>query len=307
MARLRTTTQGYRVLVADNNPVFQAMLKTMLTKWGYEAVIARSGTEAWHVLESEDAPRLAVLEWMMPGIEGVEICRRIRTTLLDRPYVYILMLTRRTESQDLIEAMDAGADDYMTKPFNAHELRVRLRTGRRVLDVMDGHRTPPTAATVGKYSSCFISHSTNDAEFAVQLISGLDGEGVSCWFAPHDVKGGKKLYEQIDEAIRKYDRLLLILSEHSMGSDWVRTEIAKARKREIREQRRVLFPIRLVDFETLRNWECFDADTGKDSALEIREYFIPDFSNWKDHNSYQTAFERLLRDLKADPASVPAP
>src|ERR1035441_5513426 len=107
MARLRITTQGYRVLVADNNPVFQAMLKTMLTKWGYEAVIARSGTEAWHVLESEDAPRLAVLDWMMPGMDGLEICRRIRSTRRE-PYIYILLLTARTESQDLIEGMDAG-------------------------------------------------------------------------------------------------------------------------------------------------------------------------------------------------------
>ena len=83
-----------------------------------------------------------------------------------------------------------------------------------------------------------------------------------------------------------------------MKSEWVKTEIAKARKREVREKRQVLFPIRLCSFEALRDWECFDADTGKDSAREIREYYIPDFSNWKDHDSYQEAFARLLRDLK---------
>jgi hypothetical protein len=82
----------------------------------------------------------------------------------------------------------------------------------------------------------------------------------------------------------------------------VKTEIAKARKRELREERRMLFPIRLVDFQTVRDWVCFDADTGKDSATEIREYFIPDFSNWKSHDSYQPAFERLLNDLKAEQA-----
>jgi hypothetical protein len=85
-----------------------------------------------------------------------------------------------------------------------------------------------------------------------------------------------------------------------MNSEWVKTEISKARKREVRENRRVLFPIRLVAIETVRDWECFDADTRKDSAREIREYFIPDFSNWKDHDSYQKAFKRLLRDLKAE-------
>lgn len=85
-----------------------------------------------------------------------------------------------------------------------------------------------------------------------------------------------------------------------MNGDWVQTEISKARKRERVEKRRMLFPVRLVDFNTLRDWECFDADAGKDSAREIREYYIPDFSNWKDHDSYQREFEKLLRDLKSE-------
>ena len=151
-----------------------------------------------------------------------------------------------------------------------------------------------------EYYSCFISYSTHDQEFAERLHADLQAKGVRCWFAPHDIKGGRKIHEQIDEAIRLHDRLLLILSEHSMSSEWVKTEIAKARKREVKEGKRVLFPVRLVGFETLRDWECFDGDTGKDSAREIREYFIPDFSNWKDHDSYQTAFQRLVRDLKAE-------
>lgn len=83
-----------------------------------------------------------------------------------------------------------------------------------------------------------------------------------------------------------------------MQSEWVKTEISKARRRELRENRQVLFPIRICKFEELRDWECFDADTGKDSAREIREYFIPDFSNWKDHDSYKKAFDKLLKDLQ---------
>jgi hypothetical protein len=151
-----------------------------------------------------------------------------------------------------------------------------------------------------EFYSCFISYSTKDQEFAQRLHADLQAKGVRCWFASHDIKGGRKLHEQIDEAIRLHDRLLLILSEHSMSSEWVKTEIAKARKREVKEGKRVLFPVRLVEFAVLRDWECFDADTGKDSAREIREYFIPDFSNWKDHDSYQTAFQRLVKDLKAE-------
>jgi hypothetical protein len=148
--------------------------------------------------------------------------------------------------------------------------------------------------------SCFISYSHQDEPFANRLHDALQGKGVRCWYAPEDIQGGKKIHEQIDAAIRIYDKLLLILSDYSMNSEWVKTEIANARQREVTQHRRMLFPLRLVDFETIRNWTCFDADTGKDSAREIREYFIPDFSNWKDHDSFEKAFARLLRDLKAD-------
>jgi hypothetical protein len=149
-----------------------------------------------------------------------------------------------------------------------------------------------------QFYSCFISYSSKDQDFAKRLHADLQAKGVRCWYAPHHIIGGKKIHEQIDEAIRHHE-LLLILSPASIESEWVKTEIARARKREVREQRRVLFPIRLVDFEELQDWENFDADIGKDSAREIREYFIPDFSQWKDHDSYLKAFDRLLRDLTA--------
>jgi uncharacterized protein YjbI with pentapeptide repeats len=157
-----------------------------------------------------------------------------------------------------------------------------------------------TVTTAIQFHSCFISYSTQDQDFAEHLYADLQDKGVRCWFAPHDIRSGKKLHEQIDAAIQLQDRLLLILSKASMESAWVETEIAKARRREFRENRRMLFPVRLIDFETLRKWECFDSDTGKDSAREIREYYVPDFSNWRDHDSYQREFARLLRDLKAE-------
>ena len=150
-----------------------------------------------------------------------------------------------------------------------------------------------------EFYSCFISYSSHDQAFAERLHADLRAQNLRCWFAPHDIQGGRKVHEQIDEAIRIYDRLLLILSEASMRSSWVETEISKARNRELRESRRMLFPVRLVEFEALRDWQCFDADTGKDSAREIREYFIPDFSRWKEHDEYKKAFDRLLRDLKS--------
>lgn len=154
-----------------------------------------------------------------------------------------------------------------------------------------------------QFYSCFISYSSLDQEFANCLFADLQREGVRCWFAPHDVRAGEKLHEQIDHAIRMHERLLLILSPKSINSEWVKTEIAKARKREIKEGNRVLFPIRLeITFEQLQEWECFDADRAKDSAREIREYYIPDFSRWKEHDRYQAEFHKLLRDLKKESA-----
>lgn len=150
-----------------------------------------------------------------------------------------------------------------------------------------------------EYYSCFISYSTKDQNFAERLFSDLQTNGVRCWFAPHHIQGGKKLHEQIDYAIRVHERLLLILSQESIDSEWVKTEIAAARQREIKEKKRVLFPVRVgISFEQLKNWEYFDADIGKSSAREIREYYIPDFSNWKSHDSYREEFTKLLRDLK---------
>lgn len=104
---------------------------------------------------------------------------------------------------------------------------------------------------------------------------------------------------QIDRAIKGYDKLLIVLSENSLRSDWVITEIRKARKIEIKENRRKLFPIRLVDMTAISEWECFHADTGRDLAIEVQEYFIPDFSNWENPDVIQTSFGKLLDDLKA--------
>jgi hypothetical protein len=88
-------------------------------------------------------------------------------------------------------------------------------------------------------------------------------------------------------------------------SQWVMTEIRKARETEKKEKRRKLFPIRLCDFATLRDWTCFDADTGKDLAVEVHEYFIPDFSNWKNHDAFESAFARLKKDLEAENSKQP--
>ncbi|MCX7013319.1 MAG: toll/interleukin-1 receptor domain-containing protein [Candidatus Sumerlaeota bacterium] len=156
-----------------------------------------------------------------------------------------------------------------------------------------------------QFYSCFISHSHKDEEFCRRLHSRMRDEGLRVWFAPEHIKGGRTILEQIDRAIRVHDKLLLVLSENSMASDSVATEIRRARKKEAERKGRVLFPIRLVGMEAIRKWERFDADSGKDIAAEVREYFIPDFSHWKDHDAFEAGFARLLRDLKADSETEP--
>jgi hypothetical protein len=155
-----------------------------------------------------------------------------------------------------------------------------------------------------QFYSCFISYSTRDEEFARRLYSRMRDEKLRVWFAPEEMKGGQKLYEQIERAIQLHDRLLLVLSESSMQSEWVMNEIQRARETEMKEGRRKLFPISIVEFEKVKAWRRFDADIGKDLAKEVREYFIPDFSNWKEHDAFEEAFERLLRDLRAEEAGA---
>jgi hypothetical protein len=150
------------------------------------------------------------------------------------------------------------------------------------------------------FSSCFLGHSTVDSEFAKKLYDRLVTAGVEIWFAPENIHAGQKLHEQIYEAIRAHAKLLLVISKDSMNSEWVKTEIRNARASEVRDGNQKLFPIRLVDMQTIREWKCFDADIGKDSAVQIREYFIPDFSDWKDHKFFEVALARLLKDLKAE-------
>ena len=150
-----------------------------------------------------------------------------------------------------------------------------------------------------QFHSCFISYSHQDEEFSQHLHSRMKEEELRVWYAPDDMKGGRKLHEEIFSAIQIHDKLLLVLSEKSMQSEWVTTEIRRARKVEREENRRKLFPIRLVDFDASQRWECFDADSGKDLAVELREYYIPNFSNWKSHDAFEVEFSKLLRDLRA--------
>jgi hypothetical protein len=144
--------------------------------------------------------------------------------------------------------------------------------------------------TAIEYYSCFLSYSSKDDEFARRLYNDLQGKNIRTWFAPEDLKIGDRFRARIDESIRVHDKLVLILSANSIASDWVETEVESALERERKEGRDVLFPIAIDDegFDSQQPW-----------AADIRrKRQIGDFRNWKSHDDYTRAFEKLVRDLK---------
>ena len=125
-----------KVLVADDEIVSRRLIESSLGRWGYDVVAAKDGLEALRILMLSDAPRLAVLDWIMPGLDGVQLCRSIRERKGDS-YTYILLLTGKQGKENVVEGLEAGADDYILKPFDPQEFRVRLRTGKRILCLLD--------------------------------------------------------------------------------------------------------------------------------------------------------------------------
>ncbi len=123
-----------RILIAEDDPVSRRLLEVTLNKWGYQVIACPDGTTALQALQQPGAPSLAILDWMMPDVDGVQVCREVRQRVSE-PYTYVLLLTAKNHRSDIITGLEAGADDYIVKPFDANELRMRLRAGRRILDL----------------------------------------------------------------------------------------------------------------------------------------------------------------------------
>lgn len=125
-----------KVLIAEDDRVTSRLLARILEGWGYRVILAEDGNRAWEALTCPEAPLMAILDWEMPGKDGAAICRELRAVTRE-PYTYLVLLTARSEKADMIAGMQAGADDYLTKPFDMHELEVRLRAGKRIIELQD--------------------------------------------------------------------------------------------------------------------------------------------------------------------------
>jgi phosphoserine phosphatase RsbU/P len=120
-----------KILIADDDVTSRLILQSILQKWGFEALAMADGIEAWKLLQSPDAPLIALLDWEMPGIDGIELCRRVKALDRINP-IHVIILTGRGSKEDTVLGLDSGADDYITKPFNDSELRARIRVAERL-------------------------------------------------------------------------------------------------------------------------------------------------------------------------------
>lgn len=123
-----------RVLIAEDDLTSRMMLQRMLEQWGHEVTVTTDGQEAWETLRGPDSPPLAILDWMMPEMDGVEVCRRVQELGLEQP-PYLILLTTKDRKQDIVEGLGAGANDHVSKPFHQDELRARLAVGARVIEL----------------------------------------------------------------------------------------------------------------------------------------------------------------------------
>ncbi|MFC1735787.1 PleD family two-component system response regulator [Candidatus Hydrogenedentota bacterium] len=174
-----------RILIAEDDKTSRTVLETLLKKWGCEVVSTTDGNEAWAVLQSEDAPRLAILDWMMPGMDGKELCQKVRLQETSTP-AYIIILTAKARKEDIVAGLSAGANDYITKPFDRDELRVRVQVGEKVVGVESA-----LAARVRELE---------DAMTHIKTLQGLLPVCMHC----HKIRTDEETWQRIDSYIEQH-------------------------------------------------------------------------------------------------------
>ncbi|MBM3779331.1 MAG: response regulator transcription factor [Acidimicrobiia bacterium] len=174
-----------RVLIADDDRTTTTLLSATLRRWSLEAIVARDGNEAWQVLSSDAPPSLAILDWQMPGVDGPDLCRRVRNDPA-RAHLYLILLTARDSRADIIEGIDAGADDYLVKPFDLGELRARINSGVRVISLQQT-----------------LSQRVTELEDALANVKRLHGLLPICSYCSR-VRTDGNYWEQVDQYIAEH-------------------------------------------------------------------------------------------------------
>lgn len=176
-----------RVLIADDDATYCHMLEALLGKWGHETVVTRDGRKAWQILQAPEAPQLAILDWMMPGKDGVEICREVRQAGQTNP-TYIILLTSKARKEDVVSGLDAGADDYITKPFESEELRARVQVGERLLKLQSE-----------------LASRVKELQEALQQIKTLQGILPICMFCKK-IRNDQNYWQQVESYLSQHSQ-----------------------------------------------------------------------------------------------------
>jgi len=174
-----------KALVAEDDATSLKILQAILARWGFQVLTASDGNEALAAFSCPDPPRIALLDWMMPGMDGVEVCRRVKALQTDAP-PYIVMLTAREAKEDLAAALEAGADDYVTKPFDARELRARLAVGRRVVELQEA-----------------LAQKVRDLQDALEHVKTLQGILPICMHC-HRIRNDQESWERLEKYITEH-------------------------------------------------------------------------------------------------------
>ena len=278
-------------------PLFEAVIAELLAGFGWEVSVTPAtrdgGYDILGVTTDDSGLRTSwIIECKRYAADnkvGVQIARQIAGVKGHIGVPNAVIVTTSSFTADVHE-FSSARHDLSLVDFSA------------ITKWLQGYSLPtgPLYTAKRSFSSCFLSHSAKDEDFAQKLAARLRQEGVPLWYAPEDIQPGEKIYDQVKDAISSFDRLLVVLSSASMNSEWVKTELANALSRERREGRRVLFPVSLVPIDVIRRWEFFDSDTGIDIAKELRAYHIPDFSNWSDPEAFEQQVSRVVQALQGN-------
>lgn len=176
-----------KILIAEDDPVSRCFLEVTLAKWGYEVIAVCDGNQAWEAFQRE-RPTIAILDWMMPGIDGAEVCRRARAVETTTP-AYLIMLTAKSEKQDVVEGLCAGADDYITKPFNRQELHARIKVGIRIAELQRA-----------------VADRVVELELALSRVKQLQGLLPICSYCKK-VRDDQNYWQQVDSYISKHSEV----------------------------------------------------------------------------------------------------
>lgn len=172
-----------KVLIAEDDPTSRLLLESVLKQWGYDVVSTCDGNEAWAAFQADEAPRLAILDWMMPGMDGVEVCRKVRQQDTQNP-TYIIILTTLDRKADIVKGLESGADDYVAKPFHQEELRARVQVGRRVVELQSA-----------------LADRVEELQEALSQIKTLEGLIPICMYC-HKIRDDRELWHRMEVYIQ---------------------------------------------------------------------------------------------------------